>query len=152
MSKEYVFEFVGTKENFLNILSTKQNASYSNAKFYYFSNYMVKIVDNTIQFGVERGGHSGGYWFIPTITEFDNRIEFSGTVKYNGPIDNRSKSKKVIDNIICLLLLPIILIFGLYQAIKWVVCKLLKKPQLTREEKLFDLMENHLGCNRKEVS
>ena len=40
-----------TSENYKNI--------YGN-KFYYFDDYIVKIVDNTIHFGVERCGHSGG--------------------------------------------------------------------------------------------
>jgi hypothetical protein len=71
---------------FLNNLNRfEHNESYSGNKFYYFDDYIVKLVGDDIHFGVARGGHSGGYWFIPTITSFDNRIEFRGSIRYIGP-------------------------------------------------------------------
>ena len=40
MSKEYVFEFNGTKEELLNKLNTFPNNEYSNGRFYYFDAYI----------------------------------------------------------------------------------------------------------------
>ena len=157
MQKEYTFEFIGTKEEFLNSMNSySNNTSYGGDKFYYLDDYIIKVVGDTIHFGVERGGHSGGYWFIPSISEYEDRIEFIGTVKYIGPEDDRGKIQKVIDDIgyvvLAFLVLPIFVIIRLYQASEWVIRKLLKrekqKPKTT-EEKLFDLMANHLGCTWK---
>lgn len=152
-SAEYTFEFFGTKENFLNYLNAMYNKYYSS---YYFNDYIVELVGDEIRFGVARGGHSGGYWFIPTIIEFDNRIEFSGKIRYIGPEDDRSKVEKIIDWIglflVFVLTLPILLIMELYAIIEWIVRKICKRPKAkteTIEEKLFDLMENHLKCIRK---
>ncbi len=150
MSKEYVFEFQGTKETFLEMLKQFSN---NDNKFYYFDNYIVKLIDDEIHFGVERGGHSGGYWFIPTITEFNDRIEFRGTIQYIGPENNRSKPQKIFDNageiLLFIILLPVILIFRLYMGIKWCIRKIFKQPKpKTTEDKLYDLMERYFGCVR----
>lgn len=70
MSKEYTFEFIGKKEEFFNILNSyPSNTSYSDDKFYYFDDFIVKVTGDEIHFGVARGGHSGGYWYVPSITE-----------------------------------------------------------------------------------
>ena len=82
MPDNYSFEFAGTKEEFLKQLNIYPNNSYSDGGFYYFNDYIVKLVDDEIHFGVERAGHSGGQWFIPTITEHDGKITFNGTIKY----------------------------------------------------------------------
>lgn len=63
MAKEYVFEFSGTKEDFLNHLKRfHHNVSYSGGSFYYFDDYIVKVIDEEIHFGVAKRGHSHGYW------------------------------------------------------------------------------------------
>ena len=160
MSKEYVFEFNGTKEEFIKRLDSYHNStSYSDKKCYWFDDFIVEIIDNTIRFGVERCGHSGGNWFVPIVTEYNERIEFQGTINYEGPVDVRKKIHKVMDVIemvlLFILIWPIVVIFWLYQMIKWAVCKIITKPikkSKTTEEKLFDLMENHLSCVRKEIS
>ena len=99
MSQEYRFEFLGTKEAFLNNLDRFSHNSYSNSTFYYFDDYIVKQTDDEIHFGVARGGHSGGYWFIPTITEFDNRIEFCGTIRRVGGGNDPKDIKRVCNSI-----------------------------------------------------
>lgn len=154
MSKEYVFEFTGTIEDFTNILNGfNHNTSYSNETFYYFDDYIVKLVGDEIHFGVARGGHSGGYWFVPTITDLDNRMEFRGEIRYIGPKDNRSSFKKAIDSIgdflLLILILPIVLIIRAYMLIGWLIRKIFNRPkqkEKTNEERLFDLMENYFGC------
>lgn len=155
MSKEYVFEFLGTKEAFLNNLNRfSHNPTYSRGTFYYFDDYIVELIDEEIRFGVARGGHSGGYWFIPTITNYDDRIEFRGTIRYIGPgNENRGAFKKAIDGIgeflLLILILPIVLVIRGYMFIEWLVRKMLNHPkpkEKTNEERLFDLMENYVGC------
>ena len=102
MSKEYIFEFAGTKEDFINILNrfNHNTSKYSSETFYYLDAYIVELVGDEIHFGIGRGGHSGGYWFLPTITSFDDRIEFCGTIRYIEPgSENRGAFKKAIDGI-----------------------------------------------------
>lgn len=66
MSKEYVFEFPGTREEFMNVLNQYPN---DNGKLYCFDGYIVTLIGDEIRFGVERCGHSGGNWFTPKITD-----------------------------------------------------------------------------------
>ena len=157
MSNKYTFEFSGTKEDFLNLLNASFNKPYSSfsGSFYYIDQYIIMLTDNEIHFGVERGGHSGGYWFIPQITELDDRTEFCGEIRYIGPENDRGRIGKVLDSvggiILFLLLLPITMIIKLYTLINRVIRKICNRPQpiLTTEERLFDLMENYLSCVRK---
>ena len=153
MSKEYVFEFQGTKEMFLDTLNKFPN---NDGKLYYFNNYIVKLIDDEIHFGVD-GAHSGGYWFIPKITEYDNRIQLSGTVQYIKLKTNANQgeikktSNKIGEILFFILLLPFLLITKLYTVIKWCIMKLFKRTTLkvkTPEDKLYDLMEKHLNCIR----
>ena len=154
MSKEYVFEFQGTKEMFFDILKQFHN---SDGKFFYFNDYIVELSGDEIRFGIERCGHSGGYWFISVINEFDNRIEFRGTVQYVGSNikEDQGAIKKTIDKsreiLLFILLLPIALIFKLYTIVEWCIRKVskqTKKKTKTKEDKLYDLMENYLNCIR----
>lgn len=154
MSKEYLFEFPGTKEDFLNRLDRfPHNDSYSGSTFYYFDDYMVKRIGDEIHFGVARGGHSGGYWFVPTITEMGSKVEFCGEIRYIGPGENRGPFKKAIDGVgeflLFILLLPIVLIIRGYLFIEWLVRKITNRPKpkgKTNEDRLFDLMENYFSC------
>ena len=155
MSKEYIFEFPGTKEEFLNNLNRfTHNEAYSGDRFYYFDDYIVKLVGDEIHFGVARGGHSGGYWFIPTITSFDNRIEFRGSIRRIGSDGEKQGSfKKDINSIgeflLFILVLPIVVVIRGYVFLEWLVRKILNRPKpkgKTEEERLFDLMENYFGC------
>ena len=151
MSQEYIFEYQGTKQMFCDSLKKYPN---NNDTFFYFDNYIVKLLENEIQFGVERAGHSGGYWFIPQITEYENKIEFRGEIQYIGPVVNRSKIQKIKDDIfvclICILFLPITLLFLFGYWIYNIINNRKKTKIKTTEDRLFDLLENHLGCTRKQ--
>ena len=158
MSKEYIFEFPGTKEEFLNNLNRfTHNEAYSGDRFYYFGDYIVKLVGDEIHFGVARGGHSGGYWYIPTITSFDNRIEFRGSIRHIGSDDEKQGSfKKDINSfgefLLFILVLPIVVVIRVYMFLEWLGRKMLNRPKpkgKTDEERLFDLMENYFGCISK---
>lgn len=153
MSKNYVFEFPGTREKFLNALNKFPN---NDQKFFYFDDYIIEISDNEIRFGVARGGHSGGYWFIPTITELDGKTTFCGTIEYGDPYTNEKGIKKLVNKIeevlLWIILIPIIIIVKVCLFFSWVVRKVFKssKPkEETPEDRLYVLMENHLNCIRK---
>ena len=46
MSQEYVFDFFGTKEDFLNVLNKFSNYStISHGTFFYFNDYIVKVIE-----------------------------------------------------------------------------------------------------------
>ena len=153
MSKSYSFDFLGTKENFLSQLNKYPN---NNQKFFYFDDYIVEISDNEVRFGVARGGHSGGYWFVPTITEHGGKTAFCGTIEYNDPYTSEKGIKKIVNKIeeilLWIILIPIIIIVTACLFFSWVVRKILKrtKPkEESLEDKLYNLMENHLNCTRQ---
>lgn len=152
-AKEYVFKFGGSKEAFLNRLRQLTNDHDRDRRFFYFDNYIVDVKDDEISFGVGRAGHSGGYWFVSHFAEENAQMEFRGTVQYIGPEDDRTKGRKAFDNVLfvlfCILAFPVLLVLWISTGISLIINKLRKKPKpLTTEENLFDLMENHLGCQR----
>ena len=150
MSQEYVFEYSGTKQMFLDSL---RKYSYTNDDFFYFNDYIIKIVGDEVHFGIERAGHSGGFWFIPQIIEYENKIEFRGEIQYIGPVDNRTKFEKIKEGILTVfftvLFLPFVLIVVLASMIYDKIVNRKKAEIKTKEDKLFNLLENHLGCTRK---
>lgn len=142
--KEYVFRFKGTKDAFLYALYHCD---------YYSENYMVRIVDDEIYFGVERCGHSGGNWFVSSISEIGDEVELRGIIRYIGLGDDGNKKMRFFDllGIVfgIILLLPILIIYSIYSAVKWCIRKIRKRPKSKNtEDKLYDLMENHLNCIR----
>ena len=153
MSKSYSFEFWGTKEIFLNQLKKYPN---NDQKFFYFDDYIVELSNGDIRFGVARGGHSGGYWFVPTITEIDGKTTFCGSIKYMDPYTNEKGIKKIANKIeevlLWIILIPIIIIVTVWLFFSWVVRKIFKRTKLKEEsleDKLYNLMENHLNCTRQ---
>jgi len=157
VSKSYSFEFSGTKEMFLNQLNKYPN---NNQKFFYFDDYIVELSNGDIRFGVARGGHSGGYWFVPTITEIDGKTTFCGTIEYSDPYTSEKGIKKIVNKIeeilLWIILIPIIIIVTIIVKVclffSWVVRKILKrtKPkEESLEDKLYNLMEYHLNCTRQ---
>ena len=152
MSKKYIFKYNGSKESFLTILDSFPT---NNSRFYYFGDYIIEVLDDEIRFGVERLGHSGGNWFVSKFTEKNNQIEFRGTIQYIGPENSnmRTKAQKILDKIglflLTILLFPILAIFFVISKIQWIIRKIRKQPNpITTEDKLFDLMENRLNCQR----
>ena len=157
MSKEYRFEFPGTKEALLSRCNQFTHSdSYSRGTFYCLDDYIVELIGEEIRFGIARGGHSGGYWFVPTITDLGDRLEFRGKIRYIGPNENRGFFRKAIDHVgdflLLIFILPIVLVIRGYMLIEWLVRKIFNRPkpkEKTNEERLFDLMENYFGCVRK---
>lgn len=156
MDKEYAFDFPGTKEDFINDLDPLRDPPDSGSRWYYFDEYIVEVSGEEIRFGIARGGHSGGYWFVPAITELGDRTEFRGKIRYIGPAKTGSTAKKVLERIelflLAVLILPFALMVRFYLLLERLVRKLCNRPkpkEMTEEEKLFDLMENYLGCTEK---
>lgn len=150
MSKEYIFKYSGTKESFLTALDSFHS---NNSRIYYLDNYIIEVRDDEIYFGVERAGHSGGYWFISKFTEENDQIIFRGTIQYIGPENSRTKIQKAFDKIeailLWILLFPLVIVIYLISKIVWLIGKICKRPLLeTTEEKLLNLMENRLNCQR----
>lgn len=153
MPKRYSFDFAGTKEMFLNQLN---KYPHNNQNFFYFDDYIVKLSDGDIHFGVARGGHSGGYWYVPTLIESDNKITFCGTIQYLDPYTSKKGIEKIayrIEEILLwIILFPIIIIVKMYLFFSWIISKIFKlnKPkEESLEDKLYNLMENHLNCTKQ---
>ena len=76
---------------------------------------------------------------------------FRGSIQHIGPKGKVGKFRKVIDGtefaLLVLLLLPLVLLIRLCLFVRRSIKKLPKEK--TTEEKMYDLMENHLGCIRK---
>ena len=160
--KEHAFLFSGTKEDFFNRLNHFYYSAYGDKKSYDMGEYLIESVNGELRFGVERTDHSGGYWFIPTITEKENQTEFCGRIQYIASEiqeDTRDVFKKITDTIfetvgmilLFIFLLPLLLIYQLYCFGEFLIRKICKLPLRPRntEERLNDLMENRLGCVRK---
>lgn len=147
--KEYAFRFDGSKEQFMNVLNSSPE---ENRRYFYIDGYIVSVGLDEIKFGIE-GGHGGGNWFISKFEEENGQIEFRGTIQHIGAQSDRTKKQKFFDSFLvvlfCIFAFPVILVLWIVGGVSTVVNKLRKKPKpLTTEEKLFDLMENHLGCQK----
>ena len=147
--KEYTFRFDGSKEQFMNVLNSSPE---ENRRYFCIDGYIVSVGLDEIKFGIE-GGHGGGNWFISKFEEENDQIEFRGTIQYIGSQSDRTKKQKFFDSFLvvlfCIFAFPVILVLWIVGGVSTVVNKLRKKPKpLTTEEKLFDLMENHLGCQK----
>ena len=143
---------------FLNQLNKYPN---NDKKFFYFDDYIVDLSNGDIRFGVARGGHSSGYWFIPTITEIDGKTTLSGTLAYISPHTGEKGIQKTIYKIeeilLWIILFPVIVLVivlvKIYLFFSWIVrkiCKRTKPKEKSPEDKLYHLMENLLGCTRQE--
>ena len=150
MPKEYVYQYAGSKQSFLTTLDqfhTNHNG------FYYLDDYIIEVRNDQIRFGIERAGHSGGNWLVSQFAEVNGQIEFRGTVEYIGPENNRTQIQKLGDRVeeilLFILLFPIIVIVWGIRMIIWLIRKLRKLPvPKTIEDKLSDLMEHRLNCQR----
>ena len=93
---------------------------------------------------------------MPTITEFDGKTTFCGTIEYVDPYTNEKGIKKIVNKIeevlLWIILIPIIVVVKVYLFFSWLIRKIFKRSkhkEESLEDKLYNLMENHLGCKRK---
>ena len=114
---------------------------------------------NGFDLGIERGGHSGGYWYVATMTETENGTEMRGEIVYrslcgDGSYREATKWEKVKETLFVILvgllcLIPILVIYAV-QGILRLIGKLRGKPveaTMSTEEKLTHFMIEVMGCN-----
>ena len=109
--------------------------------------------------GIERGGHSGGYWYVATLTETEDGTEMRGEIVYrsfhgDGSYREATKREKIqekffiaIEALICLI--PI-LVFYAVGGILLLIGKLRGKPvevTMSTEEKLTRFMTEVMECH-----
>ncbi len=151
MSKKYSFVFHGTKEMFEDKINQYFTENKENANT---NNYMIDSRFGDYAFGIKRGGHSGGYWYEPKITEQNGNLIISGRIEYLTPYNDTKIKRffgKIEDGCLMVFLFPLFLLVKVYQLIKKLVYKMRHKPlpkEETEEDRLFYLMENILGCTR----
>lgn len=115
--------------------------------------YLVRISGERLCFGIERCGHSGGYWFCPTVTETDGRLLLRGKLTSGcTPSPNKwyIQMFEALDTVcMALLLAPFFLPVKLCRAIGNGIRRLRGLPpkrEETTEDRLCALMETLLGC------
>jgi hypothetical protein len=112
--------------------------------------------------GIERGGHSGGYWYVATLTETEDGTEMRGEIVYrsyhsDGRLREETKWEKILGwigvSLIVLIAAPAILIGLAVWGIMELIGKLRGKPMeatMSTEEKLTHFMTEVMGCGEKE--
>lgn len=108
--------------------------------------------------GVSRGGHSGGYWYVATLTEQDGQTAMSGRIIYrsfhsNGEYREDTRWEKIKEWVgvaaIVVFFFPVILIALAVWGIMLLIGKLRGKPMpptMTDGEKLTYFMTETMGC------
>lgn len=121
--------------------------------------YRIKFSgDDEILFGVERAGHSGGYWFKSRLIESDNGLHIIGEMILMD-FDNKkiefSKKDKIKETLFMIIFIILtwwlFIIFWIVKTTNKLYNKIIGKklePQLTKEEKLDRLMINLLCCEK----
>ena len=120
---------------------------------------LYEDTQNGFDLGIERGGHSGGYWYVATMTETENGTEMRGEMVYrslcgDGSYREATKWEKVKETLFVILvgllcLIPILVIYAV-QGILRLIGKIRKKPleiTMSTEEKLTHFMTEVMGCN-----
>ena len=112
--------------------------------------------------GVSRGGHSGGYWYVATLTESDGVTEIWGEIVYrsyhkNGEYREDTKWEKIREwlgiVLIVIFFSPVFLIALAIWGIMLLIGKLRGKPveaTMSTEEKLTHFMTEVMGCREEE--
>ena len=109
--------------------------------------------------GIERGGHSGGYWYAATMTETEGGAEMRGEVVYrsyhkDGKLREDTRGEKIREwlgiVLIVIFFSPVFLIALAIWGIMLLIGKLRGKPveaTMSTQEKLTHFMTEVMGCN-----
>lgn len=150
MKKQYVYEYCGTLKEFENHLKQK----YGSDEICRCKDYIVeKVSGSEYHFGISRGGHSSGYWFIAAVSEHNDKTYFIGKIVFkndNTPTSTIGKiADKLLNFLFIVILLPVAIPCWIYSFIEKTVNRIRKKPlPPTNEDILNDLMTNFLDCRR----
>jgi hypothetical protein len=121
-------------------------------------NLLYKDTEDGFDLGVARGGHSGGYWYVATLTEADEQTFVSGQIVYrsyhsDGKLREETKWEKILGwigvSLIVLIAAPAILIGLAVWGIMELIGKLRGRPSeatMTDGEKLTRFMTEAVGC------
>ncbi len=112
-----------------------------------------------LNLGIERGGHSGGYWYVATLTETEDGTELRGEIVYrslhgDGSYREATKREKIQEKffiaiVVLLCLIPILVFYAVW-GILLLIGKLRGKPveaTMSTEEKLTRFMTEVMGCH-----
>ena len=133
----------------LNLRETVQNSGH----------LLYEDTPSGFDLGIERGGHSGGYWYTATLTETENGTEMRGEVVYrtyhkDGKLREDTKGERIREwlgiVLIVIFFSPVFLIALAIWGIMLLIGKLRGKPveaTLSTEEKLTHFMTEVMGCN-----
>ena len=117
---------------------------------------------NGFDLGIERGGHSGGYWYTATMTETEAGTEMRGEIVYrtyhkDGKLREDTKGERIREwlgiVLIVIFFSPVFLIALAIWGIMLLIGKLRGKPveaTLSTEEKLTRFMTEVMGCREEE--
>lgn len=117
---------------------------------------------NGFNLGIERGGHSGGYWYVATVNETESGTEMRGEIIYrslhgDGSCREATKWEKLKEKLFIVMvgllcLIPILIIYAV-RGILLLIGKLRGKPvevTMSTEEKLTHFMTEVMGCREEE--
>lgn len=110
-----------------------------------------------LSIGIERGGHSGGYWYKAEVIDTPNGSDIVGEITYigsNACKEERSLFGKIKDGIlvglgVIILFIPIVIV-SIIKLVFLLYCKLLKKPT-TKEARLDVFMALYLQCHKDDA-
>ena len=120
---------------------------------------LYEDTQNGFDLGIERGGHSGGYWYAAALTETENGTEMRGEVVYrtyhkDGKLREDTKGEKIREwlgiVLIVIFFSSVFLIALAIWGIMLLIGKLRGKPveaTMSTEEKLTHFMTKVMGCN-----
>ena len=120
---------------------------------------LYEDTQNGFDLGIERGGHSGGYWYVATLTETEDGTEMRGKIVYrtyhkDGKLREDTKGERIREwlgiVLIVIFFSPVFLIALAIWGIMLLIGKLRGKPveaTLSTEEKLTRFMTEVMGCN-----
>ena len=146
-AKIYVYEYSYKKEYLFEKLNNRKGLYHN----YCAGEYLI-IIKNECEFwlGVERGGHSGGYWYIAKIEEKNNQTIISGKIVYNPDEEGKERSQTWGDVVGFIIFSPLILMLNLIEIVVTLFSKITQTQEkhLTTSDKLDNFMLNYLNCKK----
>ncbi len=154
MEKEIIYHSTLSSEQIKTVLAdqiTKYNKTH-NAGF-----ILDPFEKDNICIGIERGGHSGGYWYKAEVVDTPNGSDIIGKITYigsNAGKEERSLFGKIKDGIliglgVIILFIPLVIV-SIIKLVFLLYCKLLKKPT-TKEARLDVFMASYLQCHKDDA-
>ena len=146
-AKIYTYEYPYKKEYLFEKLNNRKGCYHN----YCEGEYLITL-KNECEFwlGVERGGHSGGYWYIAKIEEKNDKTIISGKIVHNPDEEGKERSKTWRDVVGFIIFSPLILMLNLIEIVVTLFSKIIKTQEkhLSTSDKLDKFMLNYLNCKK----